>query len=192
MTAKIIATAKVQPNTAQQHLLATTTKANHPTTVPRNRAEWMTDLLAQATKAGFRTTPIFKSGSTLPFAKGQDYKELRDYANASHIGLILDNVILVDYDANKQNAGNIISTTHLAEKAGLVTMPTPFQVNDIGNSIHWLLRLPDGICLDDIKASNDGQWERHVDLKSGNQVVHLKQPNHTFVQCSLRNYKIGL
>ena len=179
MISKTTDTAAAQPITAQPHLSAPTTKTNDPTRLgasdPGSSTEWMTDLLAQAAKAGFRTTPVFKSGSTLPFAKGQDYKELRDYANASHIGLILDNVILVDYDANKQNAGNIISTTRLAEKAGLVTMPTPFQVNDIGNSIHWLLRLPDGICLDHIKASNDGQWERHVDLKSGNQVVHLKQ-----------------
>ena len=175
MTAKITATATVQPNTVQQHLSTPTTKANHPATVPRNRAEWIADTLTNAAKAGFRTTPVFKNGSTLPFAKGQDYKEIRDYANASHIGLILDDAVLVDYDANKKNAGDIITTTCLAEKAGLGTMPIPFQINNVGNSIHWLFRLPDSTCLDDIKASNDGQWERHVDLKCGNQVVHLKQ-----------------
>ena len=175
MTLKITTTAVAQPVTSQLYLPGPTAKTISPTSVPGSRAEWIADTLTKAAKAGFRTTPVFKSGSTLPFVDGQDYKSLRDYTNASHIGLILDDAILVDYDANKQSAGDIISTTRLAKKAGLGTMPTPFQINDVGNSIHWLLRLPKGTCVGDLKASNDGQWERHVDLKCGNQVVHLKQ-----------------
>ena len=176
MTLKITPVAvAVQPVTSQLCLPVPTAETISPTSVPGSRAGWIAETLTKAAKAGFRTTPVFKSGSTLPFAGGQDYKELQDYTKASHIGLILDDAILVDYDANKQSASNIISTTRLAKKAGLGTMPTPFQINDVGNSIHWLLRLPKGTCVGDLKASNDGQWERHVDLKCGNQVVHLKQ-----------------
>ena len=78
MISKTTDTAAAQPITAQPHLSAPTTKTNDPTRLgasdPGSGTEWMTDLLAQAAKAGFRTTPVFKSGSTLPFARAKTTK----------------------------------------------------------------------------------------------------------------------
>ena len=145
---------------------------------PCSRTAWVAYMLAQATASGFRTTPVFGTGQTRRYAKGQDYKAITDYSDATHIGLALDNVVLIDHDANKPDASGIISINELAKKLGLTSMPEPFQINEAGDSTHWLFKLPDGVSLDDLRASNDGGWEKHVDIKCGNQVVHLKRHKH--------------
>lgn len=145
---------------------------------PCCRTEWLADMLHQAGAAGFRTTPVFSSGQTRKYAVGQDYKSLPDYNDATHIGLALDRTVLLDHDANKPDAGDIIGFGGMADKLGLSEMPEPFQVNEAGDSTHWLFKLPEGVSLDDLRASNDGGWEKHVDIKCGNQVVHLKRHKH--------------
>jgi len=135
-------------------------------------------MLHQASAADFRTTPVFSTGQTRRYAKGQDYKTITDYSDATHIGLALDDVVLIDHDANKPDASGIISINELAKKLGLTSMPEPFQINEAGDSTHWLFKLPDGVNLDDLRASNDGGWEKHVDIKCGNQIVHLKRHKH--------------
>ena len=145
---------------------------------PCSRTAWMAYILAQATTSNFRTTPVFDTGQTRRYAKGQDYKAITDYSDAIHIGLALDNVVLIDHDANKPDASGIISLNELAKKLGLPSMPEPFQINEAGDSTHWLFKLPDGVSLNDLRASNDGGWEKHVDIKCGNQIVHLKRHKH--------------
>jgi putative DNA primase/helicase len=157
---------------------ANTTGPNKPVvdgdSEPCSKAAWIANILHQASTAGFRTTPVFDTGQTRRYAKGQDYKAITDYSDATHIGLVLDRTVLVDYDANKPDATSIISIDGLAKKSGLAFMPEPFQIDEAGESIHWLFKLPDGVNLDDLRASNDGGWEKHVDIKCGNQVLHLK------------------
>jgi len=140
-----------------------------------SKTTWVANMLDQASTAGFRTTPVFSASQTRRFAKGQDYKSLPEYKDTIHVGMIIDDVVLLDYDANKPNAIGIISIDELAKKLGLLAMPEPFQINKAGDSTHWLFKLPDGVSLDDLRSSNDGRWEKHVDIKCGNQVVHLKQ-----------------
>lgn len=138
-----------------------------------SKKEWTTQVLEQAGVAGFRKTPVFSGGKTARFAAQQDHKAPSEYRNAAHIGLVLDDTVLVDYDGNKADGG-IISIGALAKRLGLDTMPDPFQINPEGNSIHWLFKLPTDIDHSMLKASNDGGWEKHVDLKSGNQLCHIK------------------
>ena len=54
-------------------------------------------------------------------------------------------------------------------------MPEPVQVGSGGRSLHYLFRLPDGVEPGvHIKHSADGKPEEHMDIKTGNQVMHLK------------------
>jgi len=139
-----------------------------------SKQQWMAQVLAQAEKSGFRTTPVFPSKKTKPFAAQQDYKSPSDYQNADHIGLVVDDTILLDYDANKTEAINIISLEALANRLGLDVMPESFQTNLEGTSLHWLFALPKGVATNTLKGSNDGGWEKHIDIKTGNQLCHVK------------------
>ena len=135
---------------------------------------WVAPTLAKAQNAGFRTTPVFTDGKTLPFKNNQNYQNPGAYKNAVAIGLITDDCMLGDYDGNKAGTENIISVEELALKLGFEQMPPPFQTNEAGNSLHWLFRLPEGFDTSTLKASNDGGWLKHFDIKTGNQLCHLK------------------
>jgi len=134
---------------------------------------WIAATLTAVEQAGARATPVFPNGKTQPFGANQDYKNPKDYSNAVAIGLVLDNRILLDYDANKSGAKGIICLEDLAQKLELKKMPPLFQTNKKGDSLHWLFRLPADVDPDTLKASSDG-WLKHVDIKTGNQLVHLK------------------
>jgi hypothetical protein len=132
-----------------------------------NRKTWFQETLELCKELGYRTTPVFENGSTKPFSEGQDYKELKDYKGSAHIGLVLDNKILLDYDGNKSE--DIMSVDDLADKFDLFEMPDPAQIK--GDSIHWLFN---SVNVDyPLKASSDGYFP-HIDIKSGNQLMHLK------------------
>ena len=127
--------------------------------------KWIESTLKECKEKGYRTTPVFKEGNTKPFKDGQDYKNIDDYRGCAHIGLILDNVILLDYDGNKSD--DIMTIDDLAETLGEFEMPEPAQQKD--QSIHWLYALPEG----DFSASADGYWP-YIDIKCQNQLMHLK------------------
>lgn len=131
-----------------------------------DRKQWFEETLLLCKELGYRTTPVFDNGKTLPFGDGQDYKTLSDYKGVAHIGLVLDEAILVDYDGNKVD--DIMSVDELAEKLGEFEMPDTAQIR--GNSIHWLYKNNGEV----LKASADGHW-LGIDLKTGNQLMHLKQ-----------------
>jgi len=156
--------------------------------------------LAQAIENGYRMTPVYADGRTRPYAKGETYYSEGDYLNAVAIGLPLDELILLDVDANKAAAdadklkllrdegdqdgidamlasgrtGEIISVTELPQKLGIDVMPPVFQKNEEGNSLHYLFRLPPGTALADLKQSNDGRFSPYIDIKRGNQLCHIK------------------
>lgn len=132
-----------------------------------NRKEWVKGVLDLCREYGYRTTPVYEDGTARPFAKGQDYKDLMDYSGCSHIGLVLDDLILVDYDGNKTPW--IMSVDELGELIDGIAMPDPVQIK--GDSIHWLYRRD---LESQLKASADGYW-LGVDIKTGNQLMHIKQ-----------------
>ena len=125
---------------------------------------------------GYRVTPVFNNGATLPFASGQTYPDTNkmQWNNALHVGVILDGAILVDYDGNhaKRDKKSIILEADLASELELFSMPTPVQVNQYGDSIHWLFRYPDNLDRSQFKQSSEPY--RYVDVKTGNQLMHLK------------------
>ena len=132
-----------------------------------NKKQWVKSVLDLCSEYNYRTTPVYDNGSTKSFADGQDYKVLEDYRDCAHIGLILDDLILVDYDGNKVDG--IMSVDDLGELIDGVCMPEPVQVK--GDSIHWLYKRDPELML---KASADG-WRLGVDIKTGNQLMHIKQ-----------------
>jgi hypothetical protein len=134
-----------------------------------NRKQWVADTLEKCKQYGYRTTPVFEDGVTKPFAKGQDYKNVMDYKGCSHIGLILDDCVLVDYDGNKDHEGmmSVDELGMLIDDMGV--MPTPVQ-NRGEDSIHWLYKRPDNY---EGAASRDG-WMLGVDIKTSNQLMHIK------------------
>ena len=153
--------------------LAPTPKLQQPT------PDWIQSTIQQCDERGYRLTPVFKNGKTKPFGKGQNYTSLADYKNAVAIGLCLDDCILIDYDENKakESGESITSLEDLASKFGLDEMPPPVQMNDDGDSLHWLFSIPHVIALETLKQSKDG-WMPYIDIKTGNQLIHLKPHNH--------------
>lgn len=135
--------------------------------------------LEVATKHNLRLTPVFKNGTSKPFKDGQRYENESDFIGAKWIGLVLDNLVLVDYDGNKAG-GDIASTNELARMLGLEKMPKPIQVNKTGDSIHWLFEMPKGLDKSQYNQANNGQWSPHIDIKTGNQLMHLKPAKNWF------------
>ena len=131
---------------------------------------WLRDTLQMVVEMGYRVTPVYASGSTKPFANGQTYTDLSDYKDAVHIGVVLDNAVLLDYDGNKTNG--IMSVPELAFELGLDELPDHVQQNKEGDSLHYLFRWPDHYTPS--QQSNDGCY-LGIDIKTGNQLMHLKQ-----------------
>ena len=140
-----------------------------------DRQQWFKDTLAMCQRLGYRTTPLFKNKTSKPYAKGQNYPDINDYKDAVGISVILDDVVLVDFDGNKAKADGkpIITPEELASVFGLDSMPTPVQMNNEGDSIHWFFKIPEGFDLSTLKQSADGAFP-HIDIKTGNQLMHLK------------------
>lgn len=135
---------------------------------------WLKSVLDQCAALGLRTFPA-KGG--VPLRKhgeqGADYKDLGDYDKADMVSVKLgDGLILLDYDGNKDGA---LSIEELEEALDLdlVGMPGPVQVNESGDSIHWLFKVPAGV--DGLRNSAIGAWPR-VDVLYGSSLMHLK-PN---------------
>lgn len=128
---------------------------------------WIMGTLALCDELGYRTTPVFEDGATKPFKDGQDYKNPRDYVNAHHIGLVLDDCVLLDYDGNK---GDPMAVEELEEVLGYDFLDMPEWSQRKGDSIHWLFKCSE----EGLAASCDG-WKPFIDIKRGNQLMHLKQ-----------------
>jgi putative DNA primase/helicase len=100
---------------------------------------------------------------------------MQDYQRAVHIGVVLDDAILLDWDGNK---GNPMPLPELAALLGLPEMPQTVQENAAGDSLHFLFKWPTGVDRLSFKHSADG-WMPSIDIKTGNQLMHLKP--HKFI-----------
>ncbi len=83
---------------------------------------WLRETVQMVVEMGYRVTPVYPGGATKPFAKGQTYTDLSDYKDAVHIGVVLDNAVLLDYDGNKD--GPIMELAELAIKLGICLLDT--------------------------------------------------------------------
>ena len=133
---------------------------------------WFIETLQDLEAAGWRCVPIFKGGGTLPYGDGQTYYCPLEYlGKAVAIGVVLDGAVLLDWDGNKPEAlGKIVALEALGYELG-ADLGQPVQSNKAGNSLHYLWRWADG--FEPQRASCDG-WKSFVDLKTGNQLMHLK------------------
>ena len=143
--------------------------------------------------AGFRTIPVKDGKPCQFFGNGQSYR-ITDYcwSEANMVGLALDNTILIDFDANKGDDPNewldtCITPTEFGEYFGINAddiWQAKFQANEAETSIHLLFRWPEGIEFNkaDFYQSRDGilniNGKQGVDIKTGNQLVHLKEGKH--------------
>lgn len=131
--------------------------------------------LAQlAIDAGYRVTPVYASGALGAYKEGQDYSDLNDPAwqGASHVGVILDRAVLLDYDANKEGAEGIMPLDELSEWVG--GLPEPVQLGSEGLSRHYLFQVPKGWSAGNNLSHSKDNFVPFMDLKTGNQVMHLK------------------
>lgn len=140
--------------------------------------DWLKNTLAKCQKYGYRTIPV-RNNKPLVVWKNTDVNvgDFAEYAKADMIGMILDDVVLVDYDGNKPAAkGQIMSVEELEERLDLdlIGMPRPFQVNADGDSIHWLFRLPDDIDISQLGNKVDKREFPFIDIQRGQTLVFLK------------------
>ena len=135
------------------------------------RAQWYADTLAMLKEQGYRATPVFKDRSAKPYANRQTYYSPADYRDAVMIGVVLNDAVLVDIDGNKDPAGVNATLARAVAELGEDGLGMLVQQDALGVSLHYLAdgrHFPEGL-----KHSCDG-WLDHVDIKRGNQLMHLK------------------
>lgn len=146
-------------------------------------AKWFASVVPMVDKKGYRVTPVYRTGATQPYGNKQTYPDPSApcWQGAVMVGVVLDDVLLLDYDGNKaSDTSPIISLDDLASELGLSELPEPVQRNEEGDSLHFLFRCSEELNEDEYKQANNGGWLSHVDLKRGNQLVNLK-PHKTIV-----------
>ena len=94
---------------------------------------------------GYRVTPVYKGGSTAPYADGQTYPDptAPEWKRAVAAGVVLGDAVLLDYDGNKAQGG-ITPLEALAPMLGLDDMPHAVQENTDGDSLHFLFKRTEG------------------------------------------------
>lgn len=146
---------------------------------PRQKA-WLPKTVRMLENRGYSAIPCLPDTS-MPYGNEQNYPKSDSVWEQSNIqkdrvGFRLDDVILLDYDANKDDLGEIISLSDLAALLGFSDlMPYCVQTNESGDSLHFLFRWPDGVDRHQFKAANNGKWKKHIDIKTGNQLCYLKE-----------------
>lgn len=140
-----------------------------------NTQHWVSQTIDQLTHKGYRLIPHYPNGNNAPypFKDGQFYVATDPaWATSPMISIALNDLVLLDYDGNKSS--DIITVDDLASSLVLrkdTLMSSCVQSNTEGNSLHFLFRR--GCPLDQLSMSRDG-WKPHIDIKTGNQLMHLK------------------
>ena len=142
---------------------------------PQSKTSWIADTVKMVVEQGYRVVPVYRDGKAQPFANGQTYPNTNDWMweRAEVVGVVLDDVVLLDYDGNKADASAspIVGLHQLAAMLDLDQLPTPVQIGSEGRSLHFLFRRLTNV----VRASADGVLSDFVDVKTGNQLMHLKQ-----------------
>lgn len=134
-------------------------------------SEWLRTTVAMVVEQGHRVTPVYANRKAAPFAAGQTYANTSatEWDQAAWVGVVLDRCVLIDIDGNK--AQSMPDLEAVAMQLGMDELPQVVQQNRDGTSLHCLCRLPDG--FSPAKQSADGALP-YVDIKTGNQLMHLK------------------
>lgn len=136
--------------------------------------EWLRDTVTMVVEQGYRVVPVYCSNKTQPYANSQTYPDplTHEWQSAIAVGVVLDGAVLLDYDGNKadESGSNIIGLAELAARLGLEDMPQAVQEGSSGRSLHFLFRRCEAVG----KVSADGKLSPFVDIKTGNQLMHLK------------------
>lgn len=145
-------------------------------TTKRSQDDWVQQTATMAELCGYRPIPYYKSiGKPSPYAAGQRYTaDDPKWATADFVAIALDNVVLVDWDAYKDQ---VISIAELAVKLGISEVElrgAEVQNDPKKDSKHFFFRLPDGFDSSQIMDSNNGNFIRGIDFKTGNQLAYLK------------------
>ncbi|EOF4701914.1 TPA: DUF3987 domain-containing protein [Raoultella ornithinolytica] len=158
----------------------------HPLIIPTIITEkpWLGPTAKMLEERGYSPIPIRiinGSNTPRPYSEGQTYPVNKSNQNwtqgvSKHVvGIRLDNAILLDYDGNKADAGEIITVGALASLLGLSDlMPFCVQTNDAGTSLHFLFRWPADADRSLFNQANNGRWQKHIDIKTGNQLCYIK------------------
>lgn len=151
-------------------------------------------LIASEIKQGYDFIPFANWDDSEKGSRPAPYKLKQTYVDghklwtkavdSDRVGIRLNNLILIDYDANKEgSAGEIPSTHELATALGFTSTQSLFdtcliQYNDAMDSLHFLFVAPPEFNVTDFKQSNAGTTEhfwKWIDIKTGNQLVYLKE-----------------
>lgn len=146
---------------------------------------WIRTTVEMLLEQSYNPIPLSKIADTVlpkPYANSQHYslksQEWKQAIN-NQVAVRLDDAILLDYDGNKAEPGDIISLSDLAALLNIPDlMPHCVQTNEAGDSLHFLFRWPTGVDRNQFKAANNGKWQKHVDIKTGNQLCYIKQRKH--------------
>lgn len=109
-----------------------------------------------------RLAPVVSFGAT-------NYRFRRLTESATHIGIKLNRVVLVDWDGYKPGAPTRKEMDQLTDGMHL------FQEHPGKDSIHWLGLLPDYVKASDLLQAYNGTIRSGVDIKLGNQLAYLKE-----------------
>ena len=141
---------------------------------PKSKKSWIGETVKMVVEQGYRVVPVYSDGKAQPFAKGQTYPNTNDWIweRAEVVGVVLDDVVLLDYDGNKADASAspIVGLEQLAAMLDIDQLPTPVQTGSEGRSLHFLFRRVTTL----ERASADGVLSDFIDVKTGNQLMHLK------------------
>lgn len=158
----------------------------HPLIIPAIVTErtWLGPTAKMLEESGYTPIPIRVingSNTPRPYCDGQTYPVNKSNQNWTQgvskqvVGIRLDNAILLDYDGNKAAAGEIITVDELASLLGLSDlMPFCVQTNDAGTSLHFLFKWPADADRRLFNQANNGRWQKHIDIKTGNQLCYIK------------------
>ena len=138
-----------------------------------NHAKWVQQTVKNLEAKGYRLVPHYPDKTPYRFGHGEFYPaENKAWQKSPLVSIALDDYVLLDYDGNKSD--EIISTHDLAKRLGVTEealMSNCVQKNDKGDSLHFMYRR--GMSLDNLSHSN-ATWERFIDIKTGNQLMHIK------------------
>ena len=140
----------------------------------QSKTSWVADTVKMVVEQGYRVVPVYSNGKAQPFADCQTYPNTNDgiWKRAEVVGVVLDDAVLLDYDGNKADASAspIVGLHQLAAMLDLDQLPNPAQIGSEGRSLHFLFRRLTRVD----RVSADGVLSDFVDVKTGNQLMHLK------------------
>lgn len=141
------------------------------------------DKIKKALSHGFSAIPwleidgISKPRKFKDFSYSVEHKAWNNYPY-SLFSIHLKNCVLIDIDGNKTDTSTQELISQVCELLNIDEFDlelAEFQRNNKGDSLHYLFKSPKGFDVSQYQQSNDGKLIKHVDFKTGNQLVHIKE-----------------